>query len=154
MLDVGCGAGRHLVALRGRGVEATGVELSPVVAAIAREMGAEVIEGSIFEVPVAGAWASALLLDGNIGIGGDPRRLLARVAALLRPDGRVLVELEPPPARTTQLRLRLETAREVSDWIPWAWVGADAIGPLAAAVGLRLEALWPVGERWFAWLSR
>jgi SAM-dependent methyltransferase len=154
VLDVGCGAGRHLAALRGMGIEATGVEISPLAAALARERGGAVVQGSIFAVPRAGSWASALLLDGNIGIGGEPRRLLSRVAALLRPGGRLLVELEPPPARTRRLRLRLETPCEVSDWIPWAWVGADAIGPLARAAGLAVEEVRPAGERYFAWLRR
>jgi len=154
VLDVGCGAGRHLVALRDLGVEATGVEISPAAAAIARERGGEVVEGSIFEVPRGGGWNAALLLDGNIGIGGEPRGLLARVAALLRPGGCLLVELEPPSARTRSLRLRLESAGEVSEWMPWAWVAADAIEDLARAAGLRTEALWPVGGRWFARLCR
>jgi hypothetical protein len=35
-----------------------------------------------------------LLLDGNIGIGGDPHRLLRRVRELLTPTGRLLVELD------------------------------------------------------------
>ncbi|MEZ5077672.1 MAG: methyltransferase domain-containing protein [Solirubrobacterales bacterium] len=152
VLDVGCGAGRHLVALRELGVAATGVEISPAAAAIARGRGAEVIEGSIFELALTGSWAAALLLDGNIGIGGDPGGLLGRVAALLRPGGLMLVELEPPAAQTRRLRLRLETATEVSDWIPWAWVGADAIESLAGAAGLRAEALRQIGGRWFAWL--
>jgi SAM-dependent methyltransferase len=154
VLDVGCGAGRHLAALAELGVEATGVELSPAAAALARARGGEVIEGSIFEVTLGGGWDGALLLDGNIGIGGEPGRLLARLAALLRPGGRLLVELEPPAARTRRLRLRLESAGEVSEWIPWAWVGADAIEPLARAAGLRTESVASCGGRWFAWLRR
>ena len=77
VLDVGCGVGRHLTALGRRGVAATGVEISPRAVQIARARGAEVLEGSIFDHPTAGGWGSALLLDGNIGIGGDPERLLA-----------------------------------------------------------------------------
>ncbi len=36
VLDIGCGVGRHVIALRRRGVRATGVEVSPVAAGIAR----------------------------------------------------------------------------------------------------------------------
>jgi SAM-dependent methyltransferase len=154
VLDVGCGAGRHVVALRRRGVEAVGVEISERAVAIARERGAVVIEGSVFDIPEREQWSTALLLDGNIGIGGDPERLLGRVAELLRPGGSVLVELEPPRAETRVLRLRLEGPSDVSDWIPWAWVGADAIEVLAATVGLRMDDLWSTRQRWFASLRR
>jgi SAM-dependent methyltransferase len=154
VLDVGCGVGRHLVALRRRGVGATGVEISSRAVQIARARGGEVIEGSIFDVPERRSWETALLLDGNIGIGGDPERLLARVAALLRPAGRALVELDPPRSQTRKLRLRLEGPHDVSDWIPWAWVGVDAIGPIAANVGLALDGVRSTGYRWFAWLRR
>ncbi len=154
VLDIGCGAGRHVVALRRRGVEAVGVEISAGAAAIARERGAVVIAGSVFDLSEREEWNTALLLDGNIGIGGDPERLLTRVAELLRPGGSVLVELEPPLAETRTLRLRLEGPSDVSDWIPWAWVGADAIEPLAATVGLRMDDLWSTRQRWFASLRR
>lgn len=154
VLDVGCGAGRHLIALRRRGIGATGVEISARAAQIARARGAEVIEGSIFDAPRRAGWGTALLLDGNIGIGGDPERLLARIAALLRPGGRALVELDPPRSRTRMLRLRLEGPHDVSDWIPWAWVGVDAIGPIATVAGLTLEDIWSTEQRWFARLRR
>ncbi len=154
VLDVGCGAGRHLHALRRRAVSATGVEISARAAQIARGGGAEVLEGSIFDVPERTMWGTALLLDGNIGIGGDPRRLLRRVAQLLRPGGRALVELDPPRSGTRVLRLRLESPHAVSEWIPWAWVEVEAIGPLAAAAGLSLEDVWSTERRWFARLAR
>jgi SAM-dependent methyltransferase len=97
VLDVGCGPGRHVHALSRRGVVAVGIELSPTAVRHAREGGARVVEGSIFEVaPNPGCWSTALLLDGNIGIGGRPAALLRRVADLLTDDGRVLVELDPP----------------------------------------------------------
>jgi SAM-dependent methyltransferase len=154
VLDIGCGVGRHLVALERRGVGATGVEVSRRAVQIARARGGEVIEGSIFEVPERTSWRTALLLDGNIGIGGDPERLLSRVAGLLCPGGRALVELDPPRSQTRRLRLRLEGPDDVSDWIPWAWVGVDAIGPIAADVGLTLDGVWSTEQRWFARLRR
>src|SRR6202034_4319810 len=64
VLDVGCGPGRHLHALAARGVFALGVDLSPVAVELARGGGARAIVASIFdELPGAGSWQSALLLD-------------------------------------------------------------------------------------------
>ena len=50
-------------------------------------------------LPGEGRWDTALLADGNIGIGGDPVALLARVRELLAPEGRVVVDLAAPGRR-------------------------------------------------------
>jgi SAM-dependent methyltransferase len=154
VLDIGCGVGRHVIALSRRGVRATGVEVSPIAAAIAREGGGEVIVGSIFEAPTTSGWQTALLLDGNIGIGGDATRLLRRTVTLLAPAGRILVELEPPAGAPRDRRVRLEDERAVSRWMPWHFVAADEIDGLAAAAGLAVHERWQAGDRWFAQLRR
>jgi SAM-dependent methyltransferase len=154
VLDIGCGVGRHVVALSRRGVRAVGVEISPVAVAIARERGAEVIEGSIFAALPTSAWETALLLDGNIGIGGDATGLLRRTAALLAPAGRVLVELEPPADAPHARRVRLEGERAVSHWMPWHFVAVGEIDGLAAGAGLVVDERWCAGGRWFAQLRR
>ena len=152
VLDIGCGAGRHLAALGRRGIEATGVEVSRFAVAIAREQDADVIHGSVFDFEEARQWETALLLDGNVGIGGDPERLLTRSAELLLPGGQVLVELEAPSVQTRSVNLRLEGPTDVSEWFPWAWVGVDAIAPIAGAAGMKVSDLWSAGGRWFAQL--
>jgi len=153
VLDIGCGAGRHLVALSARGIEAAGVEVSSRAVKIARGRSADVVHGSVFDLPETGAWMTALLIDGNVGIGGEPKRLLSRTAALLKPRGTALVELEPPGFETRVLNLRLEGPGEVSEWFQWAWVGTDGIEDLAGGTGLTVSEVWPIGERWFAQLS-
>jgi SAM-dependent methyltransferase len=155
VLDVGCGPGRHLHALARRGVFALGVDLSPIAVELARGGGGRAIVGSIFgDVPGAGTWQTALLLDGNIGIGGDPVRLLERVGALLARTGEVLVELEPPGSTTTDTRARIETAGRVSAWFPWARVASPGIDLIARAAAFTAEARWQDDERWFARLKR
>ncbi|HUO75288.1 MAG TPA: methyltransferase domain-containing protein [Solirubrobacteraceae bacterium] len=154
VLDVGCGPGRHLHVLARRGVFGLGVDLSSVAVGLARDRGAHAIVGSIFdELPGAGRWRTALLLDGNIGIGGAPARLLTRLGALLRPGGDVLVELDPPGAETATLTARLETVREVSDWFRWARVSFDDIEMLAGPAGYEVVSRWQLGNRWFARVS-
>ena len=115
---------------------AVGVDISPLAVALARGRGATVIEGSIFDcLPGAGEWGSALLLDGNIGIGGVPEQLLARIGGLLRPDGLILVEAETPGVRTQALNLSLQTSEARSQWFPWARVGIDSLSAIAATAG-------------------
>src|SRR3954470_24648711 len=72
VLDVGCGPGRLLVGLGCRGVAALGIDPAPGAAAWARRRGATVLQRSVFDqLPGEGRWMTVLLMDGNIGIGGD-----------------------------------------------------------------------------------
>ncbi|MFP5363167.1 MAG: methyltransferase domain-containing protein [Thermoleophilia bacterium] len=151
VLDVGCGPGRHVLALARRGRMALGVDVAPAAVRVARLRGAAVIEGSVFaRIPGAGTWGSALLLDGNIGIGGAPDALLARLRRLLRPDGEVLVELAPPGAATTRERIRLEFGDQHSRPFAWAYVGVDAVQAPASAAGFAVAEHWQDERRWFA----
>ena len=151
VLDVGCGPGRHLHALARRGVFGLGVDLSTVAVSLARGGGAQAIVGSVFdELPGAGSWRTALLLDGNVGIGGDPVRLLRRIGALLGPSGELLAELDRPGAPTGSIQARLESRHEASSWFPWARVAAHCIEPIATVAGYTVIASWACGGRWFA----
>jgi SAM-dependent methyltransferase len=155
VLDVGCGPGRHVSSLARRGVLALGVDVSPVAVRLARARGATAIERSIFDrVPGAGTWGSALLLDGSIGIGGRPAALLRRVAGLLAPGGRLLLELEPPGGGAVAQRLRLERGASASEWFAWARLAVDALDGPAAAAGLVVDDRWCDGGRWFAEAAR
>jgi SAM-dependent methyltransferase len=151
VLDVGCGPGRHLRALSARGVRALGIDLSPTAVALARSDGARAVVADIFgEVPGSGDWRTALLLDGNIGIGGDPVRLLRRLRSLLSSDGVGLIEVEPPGSVRRGGLARLELGSESSGWFPWARVAADDVAAIAAEAGMTVEREWSCAQRWFA----
>ena len=154
VLDVGCGPGRMLAALEADGRPATGIDVSPVAVRLARRRG-HALRASVFSSRVpAGAWASVLLLDGNIGIGGDPERLLARTAELLRPGGETIVEVDPPGGGSTVVGMRLEGAGAVGPWFDWARVDADAIGVVARRAGLCVAGRFESDGRRFACLRR
>ena len=93
---------------------------------------------------------TVLLADGNIGIGGDPAALLRRAGELLAPEGKALVEIEPPGTPLRQEQVRLCHAGLASAWFPWAYVGADHITDVAYAAGLGQVEIWTVDGRWFA----
>jgi SAM-dependent methyltransferase len=160
VLDVGCGPGRFVSRLARRGTVALGVDPAPAAVALCRSKGVPVLQKSIFDpLPGQGRWRTVLLADGNIGIGGDPERLLRRCGELLSHDGTVVVEVEPPraqPAGWRPYRARLERGRSSGPWFSWAIVGADAIADLALMAGLRLLCLEPIPAegRWFAHLGR
>ena len=155
VLDVGCGPGRMVHALHRRGMGALGVDVSPTAVALARRKGAPVLHRSIFErLPDQGAWRSALLIDGSVGIGGCPRTLLRRVGELLHARGRVLVEVEAPHHPSESLLVRIETHRRSSPWFPWARVSAADVDQLAASSGFTVTEQWQEDDRHFVRLDR
>jgi hypothetical protein len=102
-------------------------------------------------VPGAGRWRTALVLDGNIGIGGRPRALLDRLRALLTSDGAVLCELDPPGSATRSELIALEDAGGVrSAWFGWARVSVDGIDAVASQAAMTVREIWEQEGRWFA----
>ncbi len=145
VLDVGCGPGRFVVALAQGGVPALGVDIAPEAVRLTRHTGGIALQRSVFRrLPGEGRWQSVLLADGNIGIGGDPVRLLRRAAALLAPTGQVVVEVDGAGQRNGAVRL--ECQDEIGDWFAWAQVGADAVAGLAAQAGLVVTESWAAEE--------
>ena len=96
-VDIGCGPGRMTYALMRQGVKAMGIDVVDEAVRQARERGAPALLRDVFgRLPGEGRWETALLADGNIGIGGDPVRLLRRVHDVIARDGRVVVDLAEP----------------------------------------------------------
>lgn len=155
ILDVGCGPGRIVTHLVANGITALGVDVSHEVLRHARDRGAPVLCRSVFEpLPGTGRWGSAILLDGNIGIGGNPAALLERLCSLLRPGGRIVAEVAPPgvPDRSVDACLCMDGERTA--WFPWAVVGFDTIATYARDSGLDLLSTRRSNQRWFATLQR
>jgi SAM-dependent methyltransferase len=155
VLDVGCGPGRLTSALATRGHVALGIDLSAHAVRLARRRGAQALHCDVFgPLPNEGGWDRVLLVDGNIGIDGDPARLLRRCRELAAPHGRILVELDPPGARTWAGEVRISADGGVlSDPFPWAYVSANHLALLARTSGLRILDRWTEAKRWFASLS-
>jgi SAM-dependent methyltransferase len=154
VLDIGCGPGRHVLALAERGVVALGIDIAPTAVTIARARGAPVLERSVFDsVPAAGRWRTGLLLDGNIGIGGDPVALLGRVRELLAPSGTVVVEVEGPGTGVVPVTARVRSGDEVSPPFPWCRVGIDGIEDVAGAAGFTQLHTSSRAGRWFPTLA-
>jgi SAM-dependent methyltransferase len=151
VLDVGCGPGRMSGHLAARGVEVLGLDVVPEAVAATRSRGASAMRGDVFDaLPGHGSWACVLLADGNIGIGGDPVRLLRRVRRLLAADGRVVVDLALPGSGQLRHVLELECGGLRSAPFPWTVLGPECLPGVAGAAGLRVDAVHDHDGRWFA----
>ena len=147
-LDIGCGPGRLVAGLAMLEVPALGIDVSHEAVRQTRQRGALAIRRNVFApVPGEGRWDCALLADGNIGIGGRPVRLLGRVRRIVRPGGRVVVELDAAGTDVVHHRWRLRVAGRVTPVFDWAVVGLDAIERLAATTGFVVEDVASVGDR-------
>jgi SAM-dependent methyltransferase len=155
LLDIGCGPGRMVRAALTAGHRALGVDVSPAAVEIALASGLPVLHRSVFDpLPLEGAWATLLLVDGNIGIDGDPDALLARCAELLAPHGRLLVETHPDPQRDAVFSCTVADGEgHVSAPFPWAEIGADALARRARGMGLRTAVSWSRDGRSFVHLA-
>lgn len=106
VLDIGCGTGRHAVALAAEGLQVTGVDLSPAMLARARAravvagVGLELLEGDARELPdhLIGFDVALCLCEGAfclVADGVEPlahdRAILAAVHHALRPGGRLVL---------------------------------------------------------------
>ncbi|MGH3945192.1 MAG: methyltransferase domain-containing protein [Pseudonocardiaceae bacterium] len=139
-VDLGCGPGRLVAELACRGLPVLGVDCSHHAVRQCHSRGAPVLHRDVFApLPGEGRWHHVLLADGNIGIGGDPAQLLRRCAALLRPDGTMLVEAEHPGAGLWRGVARLQVADAATGpWFPWAVAGLQGLAALATQIGLRV----------------
>jgi glycosyltransferase A (GT-A) superfamily protein (DUF2064 family) len=151
VLDVGCGPGRIVTALAERGIPALGVDISAQAVLLTTNRGAPALRRPVQEpLPGEGRWGSVLLMDGNIGIGGAPGALLRRCAELVRPDGLVLVEVDPDDTLDDSAPIVLHSSGgRRSKPLPWARLGSRAVLRHALAAGLFATEDWRADGRAF-----
>jgi SAM-dependent methyltransferase len=153
-IELGCGPGRLVARLFERGIPALGIDRSATAIRLAGRGGAPALLGDVFEpLPGIGRWQTVLLVDGNVGLGGDPRRILGRAAELLRRGGRCVAEFDADDIGICTRWVRLESACDVGPWFRWASVGVDSAATLAAQVGLTLSGVRLIGGRVIASLT-
>jgi SAM-dependent methyltransferase len=154
-LDVGCGPGRFVVALAAQGCPALGIDVSAEAVSRTTGVGGAALQRSVFDpLPGEGRWRTALLIDGNIGIGGNPATLLARIRHVLHSTGSLLVETAPAGTgddldERVDVRLH-DGISPHGGMFAWARVGPRALARHAEATGWTPAETWTAGGRRFA----
>ncbi|MGO8768036.1 SAM-dependent methyltransferase [Mycobacterium sp.] len=161
-IELGCGPGRLVARLIRRGIPALGIDRSATAIRLAGRGGAPALPGDVFEPspasgrcpqPWTGFWHTVLLVDGNVGLGGDPRRILGRAVELPARGGRCVAEFDAEAIGIRERWVRLESGRDVGPWFRWASVGVDGAASLAAQVGLMPTEVRLIGSRVVASLA-
>jgi SAM-dependent methyltransferase len=123
VLDLGCGTGRHAIALRRRGMRVAGVDSSAKLLALARDRAARVgafpswILGDTRELPLrAGSFDAAIYLFNTIGYGTD-----AEALAMLREARRCA------PALLLETVHRDEHVRNTAPGGVFEWAERDGV---------------------------
>ncbi|MDQ1034145.1 SAM-dependent methyltransferase [Streptomyces sp. V3I8] len=150
VLDVGCGPGRLVAELAGQGRRVLGIDVSAAAVTRTTRLGGPALHRSVFEpLPAEGRWNTVLLVDGNVGIGGDPRALLARTGQLLAPGGLLIAEAVSSDV-DERVRVHITDAHgSPGTPFPWARVGTRALLRYAARADWTVVDQWTSGGRSF-----
>jgi len=142
LLDVGCSYGQMLRAAREAGFDPVGLEMNPDTAAIARQLGFEVVVGALEEAGFEDASFDVVHLGDLIEHVPDVFGLLVEVRRVLRPDG--LLILSTPNHEAFFPRATLAFGRAVG--VPWSHAtppghlhqfGSESLSRLFDRVGFR-----------------
>lgn len=151
LLDIGCGPGRMVRAAAERGIPTLGIDVSGSAVRATSSDGTFALRRSVFEqIPLEGRWRTVLLMDGNIGIGGDPLLLLRRSFELLSTGGEAIIEIDRHRDTNEQGLFTIgDDTGALSDPFPWARVGERALRRAALAAGFHRLLLECFGARLF-----
>jgi len=164
IMDLGCGAGRHVLHFQKLGFEIVGLDRSARAVEVCRERGClDVVDGDVNVHRIAGdgdRFHTLLLFGNNIGIAGTPERsviLLRRLRSALAAKGRILVasidlskaangthrgylESNRSAGRSPgQTRIQLEYGDCIGDWFDWIYPEPTELRGWAERAGLTMH---------------
>lgn len=162
ILDVGCGAGRHLLHFQNRGFDITGIDASPAAIKVCKERGCKKakVMNAFHPKFSPHSFHTILLFGHNIGIGGDlagAQRLLSNFRKLIKSKGVLLlttIDVTKTKKKIHQryhqknraagryvgeVKIRIEYKDHIGDWFQWLHVEPKVLRRLAEKTGWSIK---------------
>lgn len=176
VLDVGCGAGRHAVALAEAGCEVFGVDPSSGAVAVACARGVSAVQASVGDLPAnLGVFDTVVLLGNNLGLLNSREEapaVLQRLAAVTRPGSRLIGSgLDPYVTETKehhayhiwnrergrlpgQVRIRVRDGLIATEWFDYLLVSESELAEVVEGSPWMLHSIQRDGANYAARLDR
>jgi predicted TPR repeat methyltransferase len=155
-LDAGAAAGRHTLTLQSRGLNVTGLEISPGCCNLMRERGLKSVAcADIFEWN-EGVFDTIILMMNGIGLAGNVeglKRLLNHFKVLLARGGQIifdssdvsyLYEHAPVPVRRYygEIDYRYEYRQQTGDWFSWLYIDMEKMNEISLNSGWSMQVIY------------
>jgi len=166
ILDIGCGAGRHVLYLQKRGFDTIGIDSSPLAVKVCRGRGCKRVQVmDIFKSKFRPRYFDTILLLGNnIGIGGTlngAKKLLEICRGLASDDGILILTTADVKKmkekahkeyycnRNERLgkyigtaKFRIEYKNFIGDWFNWIHLEEPVLRRLASKSGWKIDRIF------------
>jgi len=149
-LDIGCGAGCHLLWLERHGIDAVGIDTSKEAVEVCRLRNCrQALEFNVMSDANAGKLSKAdtiTLLGNNIGIGGTftgACTLFERLKDLAKPDGQMAV------TGINVTAMRFEYKDQMGPWISWYHPETSEVDEIASLTGWDVNKLETLDSGFF-----
>jgi SAM-dependent methyltransferase len=170
VLDIGCGAGRHLLYLQERGLDVTGIDSSPGAVKVCKLRGLKnVYVRSIAEIDKfkPESFDTVLMLGNNFGLFGSEAgagRLLKKLSRITSEDACIIAGTRNPYLTTDpdhlayqrwnrkrgrmpgQIRLRVRFGKIIGKWFDYLLVSPKEMEMLLGGSGWQIDQLIGSGE--------
>ncbi len=113
-LDIGCGAGSHVLYLQEKGMEVVGIDVSPGAIAVCKKRGVKKAVHENFVAFEGETFDTLLLLMNGTGLAGTLDKMevfFSKLRSLLNPGGQILLD-------SSDLIYMFETDGDGGYWIP------------------------------------
>ena len=170
VLDIGCGAGRHVLYLQKQGLDVTGIDASFGAVQVCKARGVE----KVLQRPLAdvgkfkpSTFDTIVMLGNNFGLFGSfqgARRLLKKIHRVTSVNARIIAATRNP-ARTTnpdhleyqrlnrrrgrmpgQIRFRVRFEGAIGPWMDYLFVSPDEMTAIIHGTGWEIDKLLDTGS--------